>query len=656
VSLKYGGDYNPEQWPEEVWADDVRLMHEAGVNFVTVGVFSWALLETDDGVFDFGWLDRVLDLLLKNGISVDLATATASPPPWLIEKDRSILPVDRDGHTLWPGGRQHFCPSSPTFRIHAARLAGRIADRYATHPAVAMWHVGNEYGCHVSECYCDVSAAAFRRWLRERYDTIDALNEAWTTSFWSQHYTTFEQILPPRRTPVFGNPSQRLDFRRFSSDELLACFLAEKSAIRAVDSAIPITTNFIGLFEPLDYWKWAAEVDIVSDDSYPDPLDPDAIMRAAMTRDLMRSLGGGRPWLLMEQATGYVNWRAVNGTKPGTMMNSLSLQAVSRGSDGINFFQWRQSRGGAETFHSGMVPHSGTDSRTWRNVVDLGRELQKLSSVTGARTDARVGILLDWNSWWAATGEAHQLELKFDTNLLEWYRPFYEANIAVDFVNPEGDLGDYSLLVAPHLHLVSTTTTERLARWVHDGGTLLVSWFSGHVDEKDQAHLGGYLAALQPVLGLSIDDFAPLGTTRIGVESDTWGAFAATQWSEYLRLAGATVHATFASTDVSGLAAVTSHAYGSGTGWYVATQPSPDALAKIVGTITDELAIEPVVAGLPKGVEAARRGQHLFLINQTAHAVTIDNAELGAYSALVLVDEPESPASQSARVVEELTT
>jgi beta-galactosidase len=399
----------------------------------------------------------------------------------------------------------------------------------------------------------------------------------------------------------------------------------------------------------LDYWKWAAEVDIISDDSYPDPLDPDAIMRAAMTRDLMRSLGGGRPWLLMEQATGYVNWRAVNGTKPGTMMKSLSLQAVSRGADGINFFQWRQSRGGSEKFHSGMVPHSGTDSRTWRNVVDLGRELEQLAAVAGARTEARVGILLDWSSWWAATGEAHQVQLDFDTNLLEWYRPFYESNIAIDFVNPEGDLGDYDLLVAPHLHLVSIATSDRLASWVHSGGTLLVSWFSGHVDENDQAHLGGYLAALQPVLGLSIDDFAPLGAAGIRVESSAWGSFAASQWSEYLRLAGATVRATFASTDVEGLPAVTSNAYGSGAGWYVATQPSAPGLAAIVSTLTDELGISPVVSGLPPGVEAARRGGYLFIVNQTALPVTIDvgldqieHRELGPYAAHVVEERVAS--------------
>ncbi|HKT56226.1 MAG TPA: beta-galactosidase, partial [Microbacterium sp.] len=538
--LYYGGDYNPEQWPEEMWAEDVRLMREAGVNFVTVGVFSWALLEPADGFFDFGWLDRVLDLLHENGIAVDLATATATPPPWLTSAHPEILPVDRDGRALHPGSRQHWCPSSPVFRRYARRLADAMAARYAGHPALALWHIGNEYGCHVNACYCAVSESAFRSWLERKYGTIDALNEAWTTAFWGQHYTCFDQVGAPRTTPTYVNPTQMLDFRRFSSDELLECFRLEKAAVRAHSADIPITTNFIGMFKPLDYWKWAQELDVVSDDSYPDPLSPDVAVSAAMTRDLMRSLGGGRPWLLMEQATGYVNWRSVAGTKPGGMMHSLSMQAVARGADGIAFFQWRQSRGGAEKFHSGMLPHSGTDTRTWRNVVRLGSDLARLSAVASSGVDSRVAIVLDWNSWWAAEGEAHQIQLDLHRNLLEWYRPLYEGNVHVDFVHPGGALDGYDLVIAPHLYPYTDEDGQHLADYAQSGGTLIVTWFSGHVDENDQARLGGYFGPLRPALGLSLDDFAPLPEHRsIAVSSDRWGPLTGTQWSEYVRLEGA---------------------------------------------------------------------------------------------------------------------
>src|SRR5215471_2711446 len=387
--LAYGGDYNPEQWPEDVWVEDVRLMREAGVNLVTVGVFAWSWLEPRPGVFEFAWLDRVLELLHGGGISVDLATATASPPPWLAHQHPETLPVLADGTRLWPGGRQHYCPSSRAYRAAARRLVGQLAARYGRHPAVVLWHVNNEYGCHVPACYCDESAAAFRDWLRRRYGTLDGLNEAWATAFWSQRYSAWEEVLPARRAPTTGNPTQQLDYRRFSSDALLECHQMERAVLAEHSPGLPVTTNFMGFFEPLDYWRWAEHEDVVSHDSYPDPSDPAAPLRAAMAGDLMRSLGGGRPWLLMEQTTHRVNWRPRNVAKAEGQMRLWSYQAVGRGSDGVLFFQWRQSAAGAEKFHSAMVPHGPThDWPTWREVTRLGSELRRLDAVRGTRVEA----------------------------------------------------------------------------------------------------------------------------------------------------------------------------------------------------------------------------------------------------------------------------
>src|SRR5829696_6233213 len=315
AGLCYGGDYNPEQWPETVWPEDVALMREAGVNLVSVGIFSWALLEPKEGSFDMGWLDDVLDLLHRNDISIDLATATASPPPWLSHRYPETLPMTQDGRRLWPGGRQAWCPSSPVFREKALALVEQMAGRYGGHPGLVLWHVSNELGCHNAHCYCDVSAVAFRRWLQQRYGDLDTLNEAWGTAFWSQRYGDWKEILPPRVAPTFPNPTQQLDFRRFSSDALLQLYEMEKKILREATPDVPITTNFMGFFKPVDYWKWAAREDLVSDDSYPDPSDPEAHITAAMSRDLMRSLGDGAPWVLMEQTTVRVNWRERNVPK-----------------------------------------------------------------------------------------------------------------------------------------------------------------------------------------------------------------------------------------------------------------------------------------------------------------------------------------------------
>ena len=360
-ALGFGGDWNPEQWPSQVWDEDLRLMREAHVNLVTLGVFSWAYLEPTPGQYEFGWLDTVLDKCLDAGIAVDLATATASPPPWLGHRWPESLPVTDDGVRLVYGARQQYCPSSAPYRDRALALTERMASRYADHDAVVMWHVGNEYGAHTPACWCDISAEAFRDWLAKRYDTLDELNAAWSTAFWSQRFSDWSEVIPPRRTPYFPNPTHQLDFKRFSSDALLELFKAERDIIRThspVDK--PITTNFMRFFPHADYWDWARAEDVVSDDWYPDLADPLSHVEGAAGADLMRSLGDGQPWLLMEQAVSAINWRTVNPPKSGGAYRRWSLQQVARGADAVLHFQWRAAAGGAEKWHSAMLPHAGS--------------------------------------------------------------------------------------------------------------------------------------------------------------------------------------------------------------------------------------------------------------------------------------------------------
>jgi beta-galactosidase len=620
----YGGDYNPEQWPEEVWEEDVRLMREAGVNLVTVGVFSWSLLEPRPGEYDFGWLDRLLDLLHRSGIHADLATATASPPPWLAAQDPDSLPVTREGVRLWHGSRQQYCPSSGSYRSAAAALVERIAERYAEHPAVALWHVNNEYGCHVAACYCDHSAAHFRRWLQSRHGSLDALNEAWGTAFWSQRYGDWEEIQPPRAAPYTTNPSQELDWHRFCSEALLELYLMERGILERRAPGAPITTNFMRFFKPCDYWQWARHVDFTADDPYPDPADPASVAERASTSDLMRSLKQGAPWTVMEQAPNAVNWRQRNAAKHPGQMRLGTYQALSRGADGILFFQWRASRAGAEKFHSGMLPHAGTATRTWREVVQLGQELARLDAVLGTRVDADVALLVDWESWWALELAAKPSR---DVRLLDlvarWYRPFWQQNITIEFAHPAADLSRYRLVVAPNLYLVGDEAAANLERFVAAGGTLALTFFSGIVDPRDHIRLGGYPEPFRRLLGLVVPEFWPHPDDEPQPVVLAGERYACDLWSDWIELEGAEAVATFADGWLDGRPAVTRN----GRAWYVGTRLDGAATAQLATMLAAAAGVAPTIAA-PPGVEAVRRSadgrSFLFLLNHGAHEARVE--------------------------------
>jgi beta-galactosidase len=630
----FGGDYNPDQWPEAVWDDDVRLMNEAGVNLATVGVFSWAKLEPREGEFDFDWLDTVLDKLHAGGVRVDLATATASAPPWLSHNYPESLPVTKEGVTLWHGSRQSYCPSSPVYRRFARRLVEKLAERYGNHPALEYWHVNNEYGCHVSHCYCDESAAAFRRWLEAKYGSIEALNAAWGTAFWSQRYSEFAEVYPPRATPTFANPTHEIDFDRFSSDELLDLYRAEVEVLRAATPEVKITTNFMGFFKPADYWAWAAEVDFVSDDSYPDPADPRSPAYGAMTRDLVRSLKGGQSWLLMEQAPSAVNWRRRNAAKKAGQNRAWSYQCLARGADGILYFQWRQSVAGAEKFHSGLVPHSGTDTRQWREVVQLGSELKGLEKLIGTRVEAKVAIVFDWNAWWAVEQDAAPARIDYVPTIFAWYAALYERGVTVDFVQATSDLSDYAAVIAPVLFSVTDAGVENLAAYANDGGTLLVTYQSAILDENLTVRAGGYLGALQDALGVSIDEFAPLAgpdltnagdapVPTVAISGASLGAFSGEQWSEFVRLLGAETVASFESGPASGWPAITVKRNGAGAAWYVATFPDEAARGRLIERLLDDAGVSGTLEVPIPGIEVVRRSGVVVAINHGESETTV---------------------------------
>ena len=633
TGILYGGDYNPEQWPEAIWQEDVSLMREAGVNFVSLAIFSWAKLEPRPGEFDFGWLDRVIDLLWQNGVSVNLATATASPPAWLSLAHPESLPVDENGTRLSIGSRQHYCPNSRAYRAGSARLCKKLGARYAHHPAVALWHLNNEVGCHSHVCYCETCASEFRVWVKDRYSSLDALNESWGTTFWSQAYGAWEEIQPPRKMMTFRNPGQVLDYTRFMDNALRSILLNEIHALREVAPDAKVTTNGLGFLRQTNYHSWYKEVDIAAWDSYPDPSNGFGDIRsAAFGHDLFRSLRGGQPFILMEQVTSQVNWRSVNTLKAPGQMRALSYQAMARGADGIMFFQWRASKAGAEKFHGAMVPHYGPTGRIFREVCELGGELKKLACVSGSRIPARVAFVVSWESRWAVELESKPAQFDYAAIVADFYRPLWELNIAVDVVSPDAALDGYAVVITPALYQLSQEQSDRLTQFVEKGGTLVMSYFSGVADKRDHIWLGGYPATLKDVFGLVVEEWQPLlpnETNGLIMEGDRTPA-PCTKFCELLRLRGARALATYTQSFFAGRPAITTNRFGLGEALYIATQPGPDLLRSLFSEVLAKRDLHaPARAdiGVELMVRQGEAGEFLFVVNHNSSEAKIDYAD-----------------------------
>jgi beta-galactosidase len=625
--VAYGGDYNPEQWPREVWQEDVRLMKEAGVNLVTLAVFSWSRLETSDGVYDFGWLDEIMDLLHDNGIGVDLATPDAVPPAWLIAQHPDILPVLADGSTFGFGSRQHFDVSHPAYRRKSLAMAEKMGERYAGHPALCMWHVNNEYG---PVSYGPHADKAFREWLQKKYSSLEDLNRAWSTDVWGQVYSDWAQVNAPAQPRTWSNPSRRLDFHRFTSDSMLAHYKAERDILRRHTPDLPIVTNFMRFYKNNDYWAWAAEEDAAALDIYPDPREEDAHVAAALNFDLMRSLRKGQPWLVMEQATAAVSQWSVNVSKLPGKMRLGSYQAIAQGADSILFFQWRQARGGTERFHSGMVNHAGPDTRVFREVCELGQELKGLAGITGTRSSAKAALVFDWDCWWALElGNSPRSDLNYPQEVLRLYRQFFDANIPVDFVDTKADLGQYSLVVLPATYLLSDEAAQRIEEYVSGGGRLVASYLSGIVDPDNTVRLGGYPGALRKVLGAWSEEMHPFAGEGEAVKLLTadGGTASADYWTEHLHATTADVLASYASGRLEGAPAVTRNSFGGGTAVYLSARVDSNFLAELLADERAAAGIRPELDA-PRGVQVRRRTgngrSYLLVLNHNDAPAGVD--------------------------------
>ncbi|GAA3343805.1 beta-galactosidase [Amorphoplanes nipponensis] len=664
--LLYGGDYNPEQWPAAVHAEDAELMRRARVTTATVGVFAWSRLEPAPGRYDFGWLDEVLDRLAAAGVDAVLATPTASPPPWFGLAHPEALPVDADGVRLSHGSRDTYCASAPAYRAAARGIAAALGEHYRGHPALAMWHVHNEYG---TTCHCELTAEAFRDWLRRRYAGLDQLNDAWTTAFWGQHYTDWAQIRPPRRTQYLPNPAQVLDFRRFTSDELLAAYVEQRDVLRAATPGVPVTTNFVlGGWVPVDHARWAREVDQVAIDHYPSDPGSGAEEQAAFAADLARGWArhtpGGSGWLLMETAPNLVYAADRMHTKEPGRMARQSLAAVARGSRGALFFQWRAPRGGAELFHSALVPHAGPDSRVFRETVALGEDLERIGETAGAALPARVAIAYDEPSAWALQAPGlPSTRLDHAEEAQRAHRALWRRGILTDVLGGLDGLAAYRMLVLPMHYLLTADQAGALRSWVAAGGHLVATFLSGVADEHARVRTGGYPGALRDLLGVRVEEFHPLGPddrVRLtpAAAGDLWLPSGATGdlWSETVHLAGAHVLARYAGGVLDGRPALTRHTVGDGTAYYVSTRLDPDGYGELLATVAASAGAGPEVPGLPPGVEAVRRhgdgGPWLFLMNHTGDGVEVPAAGFDLLTGTAVAGAVRLPAGGAAVIRE----
>jgi beta-galactosidase len=541
---------------------------------------------------------------------------------WLHRLHPEILPQDEFGHPLAPGGRLGWCPSSPVFREYSLRVVERLAEHVAGHPAIAMWHVGNELGGGNGRCHCPASQDHFRRWVRNRYGSIDAVNAAWGMAFWGNSYSSFEEITTPHGKTAH-NPGQLLDYERFSSDALLEQYRAEREVLKRHTPALPMTTNFMVGQGPdvVDYTRWAPEMDIVANDHYTYGPDPMRHQELAYSGDRMRGMSGGGPWMLMEHAAGAASWHPINQPKKPGELARHAFSHVARGSNSVMFFQWRASKSGTEQFHSAMLPHAGRDSRMFRDIVRLGEQLARLDEVLESTvTDVRVALLHDNEAGWALKSGLKPVNgAAYADTARALHKAFFTKAVTVDIVPPWAELDGYSLVVVPGLFLATPATAQAVTTFAERGGTVVVTWFSGIVDEHNTVYTGGYPGAFREMLGVRGEEFYPL-TDAETLELD--GDWRAHRWSELLEADDADVIVSHRSGDLAGNPAITRRRIGAtGSAWYLSVELDEASLSAFVGRLLEETGV-PATAEVSAGIEAVRRSSgdvsYLFLINHAA--------------------------------------
>lgn len=628
--ILYGGDYNPNQWPRETWDEDMRLFRKAGINSATINVFSWAKIQPSEQEYYFDELDDIIEMLSRENYDIVLATSTAALPAWMFKNYPEVARTDYQGRHHKFGQRHNACPNSPVYQKFARRLAEKLAERYSGNEHITCWHINNEYG---GECFCENCEKAFRVWLKSKYKTIEALNKAWNLEFWGHTvYDWDEIVLPNELTEGIGTDRTAfagisIDYRRFNSDSMLENFKMERDAIRSIAPHALITTNLMGTYKNLDYFKWAKEMDIVSWDSYPSYDTPWS--QVAMCHDLMRGLKN-QPFMLMEQTPSQQNWQPYNSLKKPGQMRAQSYQTLAHGADTIQFFQLRRSVGACEKFHGAVIEHVGTENtRVFQEVSKLGEELQNLGDqLLGAVNPAQVGIIFDWDNYWALEyTSGPNKDLMYVDQIHQYYRYFYERNIPVDMIPADADFSKYHTVIAPVLYMVKDGMQQALEAYVNNGGILVTGFMSGIVDQSDNVHLGGYPGPLRNLAGIwveEIDALAPEQSNTLCFADGTQALCGLL--CDVIHLEGAVSLADYTSNFYASSPAVTKNNFGKGTVFYIGTQLEQNGLKKVLDQVITTSGVKPIIdteTKLEIVCRSAEDKDYYFILNLTSETLTL---------------------------------
>ena len=634
--ILHGGDYNPEQWLShpEILEQDIAYFKKAHINEVSMGIFSWAMLEPVEGEYHFEWMEEIIEKLYQNDISVILATPSGARPKWLADKYPEVLRVDESRHRNLYGLRHNHCYTSPIYREKTRRMNMELAKRFGNHPAVIAWHISNEYG---GECHCELCQNEFRNWLKEKYQTIDNLNRAWATTFWSHIYNDFSQIESPSSRGESALHGLNLDWKRFVTDRTVDFAKHEIQAIRDAGSFKPTTVNLMYDYQGLNYHKFADVVDIISWDNYPQWHKKQEYLTAmddGMQHDIMRSIQR-KPFLLMESCPAATNWQPISKLKKPGMLKAASLQAIAHGSDSVLYFQLRQSQGSSEKFHGAVIDHyGGDDTRVFREVTNLGSDLESLAEIAGTETKAKVAVVFDWENRWAledAQGPRNE-GLFYKETVEKSYYAFRKQGLDVDVIDMEQDFSEYQILAAPMLYMFKGDFSERVRQFVADGGQFILTYWSGIVDETDLCYLGGTPHGLLDVLGLRSTEIdalyqdeynfgIPVVNNEMGLEQ-TWKC---SKLCDLVKVSTADVMAVYGQDFYEGMPTFTKNSYGKGNAYYICADFEQGFYDEVYRKIAEKANIKGPLENIPEGIEVTARYsedcQYLFVQNFNRHTV-----------------------------------